>query len=337
MKTDKIENKALHSFLSMFCDLSSNQTIVSRSFDYIKNYNHNTLIFLQKINNLKDINSFFVNVNDDLTTNNIFICCLETIQARKKRIRISKISFINFIYFFLDYIFLRVFPKVKFLNKIYFLYAGRTPTLLSKAEALGRLVCCGFKIVDFKTINGYLYIVSKKEKSPKFDLKPSYGPIYKMPRVGKNNKTIFFYKIRTMHPYSEYLQEYIYLRNGTTKGDKIIDDFRISSVGSFFRRYWIDELPMILNFFKGEIKLVGVRPLSIQKFNLYPKYAQDLRIKFKPGLIPPFYVDNPNSFEDLVDSEINYLKKYSLNPISTDFKYFILSIKNIIFNGARSK
>ena len=122
-----------------------------------------------------------------------------------------------------------------------------------------------------------------------------------------------------------------------TKGDKIINDFRISTVGSFFRKYWIDELPMLINLFKGEIKIVGVRPLSKHKFSLYPKDVQDLRSKFKPGLIPPFYADNPNSFDELVKSEVNYLKQFSINPILTDVRYFFLSLKNIIFKGARSK
>ena len=336
-KNINIISKDLHSFFEIFCDLDKSSVLISSSFNYCIKKNHNTLINLQKINNLRNINTFFKKVNNDLNLNDIFICCVETIQARKKRKKISKIPLLNNFYFFFDYIFLRVFPKVRYLQKLYYIYAKRKVSLLSKAEAMGRLIFCGFKIIDIRSIDGYLYIVSKKEETPKSDLKPSYGPVFKMPRIGKSKKIFYFYKIRTMHPYSEYLQEYIYLKNGTTKGDKIINDFRISTVGSFFRKYWIDELPMLINLFKGEIKIVGVRPLSKHKFSLYPKDIQDLRSKFKPGLIPPFYADNPNSFDELVKSEVNYLKQFSVNPILTDIRYFFLSLKNIIFKGARSK
>ena len=45
---------------------------------------------------------------------------------------------------------------------------------------------------------------------------------------------------------------------------------------------------MLINFFKGDMKLVGVRPLSKQYFELYKKEVRERRIKYKPGLIPPF-------------------------------------------------
>merc|ERR1712194_432188 len=107
------------------------------------------------------------------------------------------------------------------------------------------------------------FVVSKKIAKPRFDMSPSYGPIYKMPRVGKRNKIINVYKLRTMYPYSEYLQEFIFNKNGTSNGDKVNQDFRISPIGSFFRKFWIDELPMIINLVKGDLKIVGVRPLSL--------------------------------------------------------------------------
>ena len=168
-------------------------------------------------------------------------------------------------------------------------------------------------------------------------MNPSYGIIYKMPRVGKSKKIIYVYKLRTMHPYSEYLQNYITKLNGTSKGDKINDDFRVTPIGSFLRKVWIDELPMLINFIKGDLKLVGVRPLSVEKFKTYPSEIQDLRTKFKPGLVPPFYADMPKNFKELVESETNYLNQYSEKPLLTDIKYFCKAFINILFKGARSK
>jgi len=155
-------------------------------------------------------------------------------------------------------------------------------------------------------------------------------------RIGKDYKKFNVYKVRTMHPYSEYLQEYIYNQNNLQAGGKIKNDFRISLAGKFLRRFWIDELPMLINILKGNMKLVGVRPLSPHFFSLYSEDLQKLRTQFKPGLIPPFYADLPKTFEEIMESEKKYLNLYKKSPFITDVKYLLLAFKNIVFKGARS-
>ena len=107
-------------------------------------------------------------------------------------------------------------------------------------------------------------------------------------------------------------------------GDALYDDF-------------IDEFPQIYNWLKGDLKLVGVRALSEQYFSLYPKDMQELRIKSKPGLIPPYYADTPQSFDEIVESERKFLKRQHENPITTNLVYFFKAIINIVFKGARSQ
>jgi lipopolysaccharide/colanic/teichoic acid biosynthesis glycosyltransferase len=102
------------------------------------------------------------------------------------------------------------------------------------------------------------------------------------------------------------------------------------------RKCWLDELPMVINLLKGDMKLVGVRPLSRQYFGLYPPELQELRTRFKPGLIPPFYVDLPKTQEEIFDSERRYLEAYEKHPFATDLKYFFLVIYTIVFKRARS-
>ena len=68
-----------------------------------------------------------------------------------------------------------------------------------------------------------------------------------------------------------------------------------------------------------------------------PEDLKKLRIQFKPGLIPPYYVDLPKSFEEIISSERRYLEKKQKNPFLTDVEYFFKAMKNIVFNGARSK
>ena len=119
-------------------------------------------------------------------------------------------------------------------------------------------------------------------------------------------------------------------------GGKINNDFRISPEGKILRKFWIDELPMLYNFFKGEMKLVGVRPITKHFFSLYSKELQDLRVETKPGLIPPFYADMPVTFEEIMNSELKYLKAYKKRPFRTDLSYFLKAVNNILIKRKRS-
>lgn len=207
---------------------------------------------------------------------------------------------------------------------------------MSKAETFGRLYSCGFEIVEEKLIGSDLYFVTRKIAEPVFDSNPTYGPLIKLRRFGKGGNKIGVYKMRTMHPYSEYLQGYIYDRNKLQDGGKFADDFRVTSIGKFMRKFWLDELPMFLNVFKGEMKIVGVRPLSSHYFNLYSEELKERRLKYKPGLVPPFYVDMPVTLDEIMASEMKYLEAYEKHPFRTDVSYFFKAFYNILIKRARS-
>ena len=102
------------------------------------------------------------------------------------------------------------------------------------------------------------------------------------------------------------------------------------------RKFWLDELPMFFNLINGDMKLVGVRPLSKHYFNLYTEELKEKRLRFKPGLVPPFYVDLPRTLDEIMDSESRYLDAYAKNPLWTDVRYFFLAFWNIAFKHARS-
>ncbi|MFO7828807.1 MAG: sugar transferase [Bacteroidales bacterium] len=294
------------------------------------------LVNLKRINDIRFINKFFEAINRKLIDGGIFIGCVETKDQRKKRIIRKYPPILNRIYYFLDYILKRVFPKFNLTKRIYFFLTRGNNRVISKAETFGRLYSCGFKIVNEQEINGWLYFVAIKVRNPYFDMKPTYGPLVKLSRIGKNGKRIQVYKLRTMHPYAEYLQEYVYERSNLEEGGKFKDDFRVTTVGKFFRKFWIDELPMFINFFRGDLKIVGVRPLSQHYFNLYSKELQEKRIRTKPGLIPPFYVDLPKTLEEIQASELKYLNAHEKHPFLTDWKYFWIAVWNILFKKARS-
>ena len=93
---------------------------------------------------------------------------------------------------------------------------------------------------------------------------------------------------------------------------------------------------MFLNIIKGDMKIVGVRPLSRHYYELYSDELKEKRIKFKPGLIPPFYADMPKTLEEIMESEMRYLVEYEKHPLRADIKYFFKAWKNIVFKRARS-
>jgi lipopolysaccharide/colanic/teichoic acid biosynthesis glycosyltransferase len=238
--------------------------------------------------------------------------------------------------YFIDFIWKRVMPKLPLLRKFYFLVEKGKDRAISLAEGLGRLVYSGFEIIDLQEIDSLIYFGVIKVREATAVKDPAYSPIFKMKRIGENGKTIYVYKFRTMHPYSEYIQDFVYNQNSLEEGGKFKDDFRIPAWGKFFRKYWIDELPMLFNWFKGDLKLVGVRPISNHYLSLYTREHQDMRRKFKPGLVPPFYADMPKTIEEIERSERVYLEAYEKNPIMTDVSYFFKVVKNILFRRKRS-
>jgi lipopolysaccharide/colanic/teichoic acid biosynthesis glycosyltransferase len=295
------------------------------------------IVNLKRVNDVRWINALFEATNSQLPINGIFVGCVETFGLRKERLLKKYPAFINSFYYSLDYVFKRVFPKLPFFKKIYFgLTQGRNRSL-SMAETFGRLYYAGFKIIEYKVIGPNLYFVVQKEKSVSGLKNTTYVPIFKMKRVGKGGKLIEVYKLRSMHAYSEFLQQYVYEQNNLQEGGKINNDFRISGAGRFIRKFFLDELPMIINVLKGDLKIVGVRPISMHYLSLYDNELRMLRRMVKPGLVPPFYADMPKTLDDIIESEKRYIRSYLKSPIRTDINYFVQAFKNILIKKARSK
>lgn len=334
--------KEVYDFVSQHLDTDSTKTLLlatTTAFNILNQEpeNFNVLINLKRINDVRYLNKFFEAINSILPMGGIYINSVETYRIRKQRI-LERFPFgIKWIVYSFDVLFRRVFPKLKFTKRLYFYMTQGNNRVLSKAETFGRLYSCGFEIICEKQIGKDLYFVTRKIREPFFDDSPTYGLLIRLKRFGKNGKIIGVYKARTMHPYAEYLQAYIYNKNKLDEGGKFKDDFRVTTVGRFLRKFWLDELPMFINLLKGDMKLVGVRPLSKQYLSLYDKDITERRLKHKPGLIPPFYVDMPKTLEEIMASEMKYLDAHEKNPFLTDFKYFWKAMYNIFIKRARSK
>lgn len=344
-KTESRNERFVSNLIEKYIDTGRSESITfsansSNTADEVLQLEDNTytsIIHFRRINTFPYINKFFEAVNSKLPIGGIFVTKVETNDLRKIRLMEKYPLVVNKLYYTSDFFLKRVFPKLPVTQQLYYYFTKGRNRVLSKTEVLGRLYSCGFKILEERYISNRLYIVAEKFREPAFDDDPSYGIVYPMRRVGKGGKIINVYKFRTMYAYSEYLQEYIYEKNSLDTGGKFKDDFRVSRVGKLLRRYWIDELPMIVNVLKGDLKIVGVRPLSRHYLSLYTPELQNLRKKFKPGLIPPYYVDLPETMEEIMDSEMRYLKAYEKHPFLTDVKYFFLVGYTILFKKARSK
>jgi len=309
----------------------------SSNIKFLSNNSKNLIINVHKINDIRRINEYFLDVYSKLENDGLFIGNFIPLENMSNHLRSRMPHFLYFIIIPFYFIFFRVFPKLAITKQIYFILTGGKNRVLSKAEVLGRLAFCGYEVIEEKIIGYTAYFISRKINTISNEKFPSYGPIVKLKRVGYQGKRVYIYKLRTMYPYSEFIQGHIYRKYDLDTSGKFKNDFRITSWGKFFRSYFIDEIPQLYNWLIGDIKLIGVRALSEHYFGLYPPDIQKLRVQSKPGIIPPYYADMPNSFDEILNSEKKYFLEKQKKPVSTDLKYLIKVFYNIAFRGARSR
>ncbi len=288
------------------------------------------------VNNLKEINSTFKKLHHQITNGGYLTLKyygLDELEASFKKLSAVK-RFFRYVHF---YIYQRAFPKIKGLSLIYKIFSGEKNKVISKAEVWGRLAYHGFDVISEERIDNQMTVlIAKKIKTVSDNPNPSHSPLIRLNRVGYRGKIIKVYKIRSMYPYSEFLQQKVYELNKLSNTGKFNEDFRITKYGKIFRKYWIDELPQFFDWLRGEIKLVGIRAMSQQFFNLYSKEYKELYKQVKPGIFSPIFDETNDSFEKIENIEQKYLESYLKQPIATDFKY-IKIVLNHILKGVRSK
>jgi len=142
----------------------------------------------------------------------------------------------------------------------------------------------------------------------------SPGPVFfYQKRTGMGGQRFRMYKLRTMVRNAEELKEkYMHLNELTYPDFKISKDPRITRVGRFLRKTSLDELPQIINVFKGEMTLVGPRPTSFsaKTYNLW----HTARLEVWPGMTGLWQVSGRNEldFDDRLRLDIAYLRNQCL-------------------------
>lgn len=336
------KSKRAYKFLNRYVDVGDPHAIVFNTtkianVETLADGFFNKMVNLHRTNDIQRVNKFFETINERMPYGGLYIGCVETKDIRKKRMLSRYIFPFNWVAYSFDVFFTRIIPKLPFTKHIYFFITLGYERAIPHAEILGRLYSCGFELVEEKFLDDELFFVVRKIKEPGYDRNPTYGPLISLKRYGKGGRIFKVYKLRTMHAYSEYLQDFVFEKSNLQEGGKFKNDFRITTSGKIFRKFWLDETPMFINLIAGDMKLVGVRPLSRQYFELYSDTLKEKRLKTKPGLIPPFYADMPKTLAEIQASEMEYLDAYRKHPIRTDISYFFMAMQNILFKGARSK
>ena len=142
--------------------------------------------------------------------------------------------------------------------------------------------------------------------------------LFKQRRIGMNKKEFSMYKFRSMSKNAERFHEDLKERYGETDiSFKPKDDPRVTKIGRTIRKYNIDELPQLLNIIKGEMSIVGPRPLPVYEFEDEQKEYNgryDLRYSVPQGLTCLWQTSDRGEidFEERMQMDVEYVKKSNL-------------------------
>jgi exopolysaccharide biosynthesis polyprenyl glycosylphosphotransferase len=151
----------------------------------------------------------------------------------------------------------------------------------------------------------------------KLDLR---GPVFfRQTRMGANDKTFAMLKFRTMVADADARKHEVahlnkHLRpGGDARMFKVPDDPRVTRVGRVLRRYSIDELPQLINVLKGEMSLVGPRPLILDEDQHVRDWARS-RVRLQPGITGPWQVLGRANipFQEMVTLDYFYVTSWSM-------------------------
>lgn len=166
----------------------------------------------------------------------------------------------------------------------------------------------------------------------------SPGPVFfRQSRSGLNGSPFTIYKFRTMATNAEQVKHELEAMN-EMRGPvfKVTKDPRITPIGKWLRRFSVDELPQLLNVLRGEMSLVGPRPLPVDEIRRISDLAHRRRLSVKPGLTCLWQVSGRNQihdFKDWVRLDLEYIDNWSL---WLDFKILLRTIP-AVFGGAGAK
>jgi lipopolysaccharide/colanic/teichoic acid biosynthesis glycosyltransferase len=157
------------------------------------------------------------------------------------------------------------------------------------------------------------------------------GPVfYSQTRVGHNGREFPFFKFRSMVVGADKMKDQLLEQNESGAGVifKMKKDPRITRVGSFIRRFSIDELPQLLNVLKGDMSLVGPRPPIPREVAEYTLEDRK-RLHIKPGITCIWQVSGRSDIP--FDQQVELDKQYILSKsLFTDIKILVLTVPAVL-------
>jgi exopolysaccharide biosynthesis polyprenyl glycosylphosphotransferase len=207
------------------------------------------------------------------------------------------------------------------------------PRLSKTSQAMKRLVDLVLAVIGLLLLLPFLAVIALLIK------RDSEGPVlFCQVRMGREERTFRIYKFRTMvadadERKAQFKSLNMHAQNG---GDermfKIADDPRCTRVGRVLRRYSIDELPQLINVVKGEMSLVGPRPLILEE-DCYVEGWARCRLDLRPGITGPWQALGASSipFNEMTRLDYLYVTEWSL---FNDFKWIWRTASSVC--GARA-
>jgi exopolysaccharide biosynthesis polyprenyl glycosylphosphotransferase len=145
----------------------------------------------------------------------------------------------------------------------------------------------------------------------------SPGPVFfRQERSGINGRPFTLYKFRTMVTNAEQLKHELAAMNEMDGPVfKVTNDPRVTRIGKFLRKYSLDELPQLYNVLRGDMSLVGPRPLPVDEVKRFYDLAHRRRLSVKPGLTCLWQISGRNNlsdFKEWVRLDLDYIDNWSL-------------------------
>ena len=144
----------------------------------------------------------------------------------------------------------------------------------------------------------------------------SKGPVFFVQeRVGLNKRKFRMYKFRTMIPGADkMIDELEHLNEVSGPVFKLKNDPRVTRIGKFLRKTSLDELPQIINVLKGDMSLVGPRPLPVRDYEGFDKDWHRRRFSVRPGMTCIWQVNGRSNipFEKWMELDLQYIDQWSL-------------------------